>query len=81
MGSNGPLLIRSQLLYSNLLATSIFIETPDSKGVFEERTTGSEAISLLICLDATKFILPSFFCSYYLPEILEKKNTTQEYKK
>ena len=32
-----------------------------SKRVFEERTTGSEAISLLICLDATKFILPSFF--------------------
>ena len=32
-----------------------------SKGVFEERTTGSEAISLLICLDATKFMLPSFF--------------------
>ena len=32
-----------------------------SKRVFEERTTGSEAISLLICLDATKFMLPSFF--------------------
>ena len=32
-----------------------------SKGVFEEQTTGSEAISLLICLDTTKFILPSFF--------------------
>ena len=32
-----------------------------AQGVFEERTTGSEAISLVICLDATKFILPSFF--------------------
>ena len=30
--------------------------------VFERRTsTGSEAFSLFICLDATKFVLPSFF--------------------
>ena len=28
-GTNGPLLIHSRLLYSNLLATSIFIETPE----------------------------------------------------
>ena len=31
-----------------------------SKGVFDERTTGSETISLLILLDATKY-MPSFF--------------------
>ena len=33
-----------------------------SKDVFERRTsTGSEAFSLLICLDANKFVLLSFF--------------------
>ena len=33
-----------------------------SKDVFERRTsTGSEAFSLLICLDANKFVLQSFF--------------------
>ena len=33
-----------------------------SKDVFEPRTsTGSEAFSLLICLDANKFVLLSFF--------------------
>ena len=33
-----------------------------SKDVFERRTsTGSEALSLLICLDANKFVLLSFF--------------------
>ena len=33
-----------------------------SKGVFERRTsTGSEAFSLLICLDDRKFVLYSFF--------------------
>ena len=33
-----------------------------SKDVFERRTsTGSEAFSLLICLDAIKFVLLSFF--------------------
>ena len=32
------------------------------EGVFERRTsTGSEDVSLLICLDAIKFVLPSFF--------------------
>ena len=33
-----------------------------SKDVFERRTsTGSEAFSLFICLDTTKFVLLSFF--------------------
>ena len=33
-----------------------------SKGVFERRTsTGSEAVSLIICIDATKFVLVSSF--------------------
>ena len=33
-----------------------------SKNVFERRTsTGSEAFSLFICLDTTKFVLLSFF--------------------
>ena len=49
-----------------------------SKGVFEEQTTGSEAISLLICLDTTKknlMYIAKLFYSYRgdLPEILEKK--------
>ena len=46
-------------LYKTLRRTSI---GNLSKDIFERRTsTGSEAFSLLICLDANKFVLLSFF--------------------
>ena len=55
---NGPMKSLSQL-YKTLRRTSI---GNLSKNVFEPRTsTGSEAFSLLICLDANKFVLLSFF--------------------
>ena len=44
------------LVYSLVLIGSL------SKDVFERRTsTGSELFSLLVCLDANKFVLLSFF--------------------
>ena len=55
---NGPMKSLSQL-YKTLCRMSI---GNLSKNVFEPRTsTGSEAFSLLICLDANKFVLLSFF--------------------
>ena len=55
---NGPMKSLSQL-YKTLRRMSI---GNLSKNVFEPRTsTGSEAFSLLICLDANKFVLLSFF--------------------
>ena len=43
--------------FSNENATTV-----GSKDVFERRTpTGSEAFSLLVCFDATKFVFLSFF--------------------
>jgi len=46
-----------------------------SKGVFERRTsTGSEVFSLIVCLDATKFVLISVFIlvETIWPKILAK---------
>ena len=48
--------------HCNTDATTVFVLVTLSKDVFERRTsTGSEAFSLFICLDANKLVLLSFF--------------------
>ena len=62
----GPIL-RSLLTDNSHSPGKVTLTTPPlstfpSKDVFERRTsTGSEAFSLFICLDANKFVLLSFF--------------------